>query len=174
MPDDPSQTETEWVFNRPKHGWVCFFCGDTFRTLGAAELHFGRKMSDTPACIINAEAFGLVVALRKAEEKVEQLERQILDEDTPKDREMARMRSEHAAALRQVEEDGFARGVAEMRKHGWQLTEERDRPDLYPGPTPLPPMCERVERDAKEIGITLTQAPEPPTPPSSRELPPMR
>ena len=33
--------EVEWVFNRPKHGWVCFHCGDVFRTPGEARDHFG-------------------------------------------------------------------------------------------------------------------------------------
>lgn len=128
--------ETEWVYNRPKHGWTCFFCGETFKTPGAAEDHFGATPCSTPACKIKVgEEMGLVMALRKTEARVQKLAAEIAryhDEDGPKDREMMRLRSEHVAALKRAEEIGFERGVADMRKHGWRLNEERERPDLYP------------------------------------------
>jgi hypothetical protein len=114
--------KTEWVYNRPKHGWVCFFCGDTFRTPGAAEDHFGGTMGSTAACRIKfGDEMGLLMGLRKTEKRVRELEAQIANEDTPKDRELARIRSEHSDALKREEEAGFARGIADMRKHGWRL-----------------------------------------------------
>lgn len=44
---------------------------------------------------------------------------------------MYAMQARHAVELREAEEKGFARGVADMRKHGWLLNEERERSDLY-------------------------------------------
>ena len=30
------------TYTAPPHGWTCFHCGETFRTPGAARLHFGE------------------------------------------------------------------------------------------------------------------------------------
>lgn len=127
---------TEWTYNRPRHGWTCFHCGETFKTPGEAETHFGFDCSSDPACRIKAgEEMGLLLALRRAEAHIREQDAEMAryrDEDGPKDREIFRIRSEHTEALKRAEEQGFARGVADMRKHGYRLNEERERPDLYP------------------------------------------
>ena len=103
-------TETEWVFNRPRHGWTCFFCGETFRTPGAAELHFGAAPFAEAACRIKVEEFGLLAALRKAEAELASYRA----EDSDADRAMYRMQAEHAVALRREEEKGYARGLVDQ------------------------------------------------------------
>lgn len=65
----------EWVYNRPKHGWVCFHCGDVFRTPGAARDHFGFSPAATPACRIKVgDERGIVMALREAEQARDEFE----------------------------------------------------------------------------------------------------
>lgn len=67
--------ESEWVFNRPKHGWICFHCGDVFRTPGAASDHFGFSPASNPACRIKfGDEQGLVMALRKTEMERDEFE----------------------------------------------------------------------------------------------------
>lgn len=33
----------ELAYTAPEHGWTCFHCGETFKTPGAARLHFGER-----------------------------------------------------------------------------------------------------------------------------------
>ena len=101
-------TSTEWTYNRPKHGWTCFFCGETYRTPGSAELHFGGSMGETVACRIKAgDEMGLLMELRKAQSELSRYR----NEDSDKDREMCRMQSDHATALIREEEKGYSRGL---------------------------------------------------------------
>ena len=63
------------TYPQPKHGWTCFFCGETFTTYGAARDHFGVIPTAIIACKIKVgEERGLVMALRKAEAKIAELE----------------------------------------------------------------------------------------------------
>jgi phytoene dehydrogenase-like protein len=121
------------TYSKPEHGWTCFHCGETFKTPGAARDHFGFDPSSDPACRIKVGAErGLLMALRKAEEEIARQR----DDDGPAIAaivdEMRRMQSRHSDALRDAEQAGFERGVSDMRKHGWRLNEEREKPDLYP------------------------------------------
>lgn len=120
------------TYNAPVGGWTCFHCGENFKTPGSARDHFGFEPSADPACRIKVGAErGLLMALRKAEEEIDRRR----SDDGPAIAavvdEMRRMQSRHSDALRDAEQAGFERGVADMRKHGWRLNEERDRPDLY-------------------------------------------
>jgi hypothetical protein len=108
--------------------WTCFHCTETFATAEAARLHFGPDCRSSPACQIKASEGGLVAEIRRLEAKLARY--QVEDSDT--DRAMYAMQARHAVELREAEDKGFARGVADMRKHGWRLNEERERPDLYP------------------------------------------
>ena len=118
----------EGTYQKPSHGWTCFHCGETFTTTGAARDHFGFDPSSEPGCRIKAGAErGLLMALRKAEQELAAYR----NDDTSLTRYWAGVQSRHADALRDAEQLGFDRGVAEMRKHGWRTNEERDRPDLY-------------------------------------------
>lgn len=104
----------------PPHGWTCFHCGETFKTVGGARDHFGADPIADPACRIKVgEERGLVMALRRAEEQLARYRAQ----DSDADREFYRIQADHAVALQRAEEAGFARGVADMKQHGWCLKE---------------------------------------------------
>lgn len=94
-------------------GWACFcfHCGETFTTKAQARAHFGADYLDLAGCQIKASDRGLLGALREAEAQLERYRA----EDSDKDREMGRMQSDHATALRREEEKGYARGLRDGR-----------------------------------------------------------
>ena len=51
----------------PTEGWICFHCGERFKTFGAAEDHFGSRPGNGLACRIVQEDMGLLMELRKAQ-----------------------------------------------------------------------------------------------------------
>ena len=64
----------EDTYKMPKYGWTCFHCGETFKKYGAARDHFGENIDGLAGCQIKAgEERGLLMALRKAERRVEEL-----------------------------------------------------------------------------------------------------
>lgn len=66
------------TYEMPKDGWVCFHCGERLTTPGAARNHFGTYPDREPACVIKAgDERGLVMALRKAEDRATELFQQI-------------------------------------------------------------------------------------------------
>lgn len=111
------------TYQAPEHGWTCFHCGEKFKTIGAARDHFGADPLADPGCMIRVKygnERGLLIELRKAQDELARYRA----EDGDKDREMYAMQARHVEELRRAEEEGFARGVADMRKHGWQIKEE--------------------------------------------------
>ena len=107
---DRMQRLEEWrkTYKKPKEGWTCFHCGDTFTTPGAARIHFGASIEATASCQIKAGAeLGILMALRKAEEELAHYR----EEDQPVIHEMARLQSRHSDALRGAEELGYSRGL---------------------------------------------------------------
>lgn len=100
---------SEETYLTPEHGWVCFHCGEHFPDnhggWRAAQLHFGTSIHDEPKCQITARA------LRIMERDL----RRYQEEDTDLHRELARLRSDHAIALRREEEKGYARGLEDAR-----------------------------------------------------------
>lgn len=61
------------TYPQPKDGWVCFHCGERFKTPGPAELHFGTfPKAQRAGCLIKIQAGdekGLLMELRKVEEE---------------------------------------------------------------------------------------------------------
>ena len=60
-----------------QESWECFHCGELFTTVGGARGHFGAKPTATPGCMIKVQygnERGLQMDLRKAEEKIIELE----------------------------------------------------------------------------------------------------
>jgi hypothetical protein len=113
--------------------FTCFHCWESFdaSTLEgqrAARDHFGWTVDAKPACQIKRDERHLIFRIRTQEE---QLARHRA-EDSDTDRAMHAMAARHAVELRQAEEKGYARGLADMRKEGWKSKEEVERPDLYP------------------------------------------
>ena len=47
------KTDSDREFKeRPPHGWTCFHCGETFKTVGGARLHFGKTPDEPAACTV--------------------------------------------------------------------------------------------------------------------------
>lgn len=94
-----------------KIGWVCFHCWEffppTFAGQQTAMHHFGEYPTEDPACRINARQF------RALQDRCRSYE----SEDTLLHREIAKLEAEHAVALRREEEKGYARGLADAKKH---------------------------------------------------------
>jgi hypothetical protein len=68
---------TQDTYPMPAHGWTCFHCGETFKTPGGAQNHFGGNVNGLAGCQIKVgEERGLLMALRKAEERAERAERE--------------------------------------------------------------------------------------------------
>jgi len=60
------------TYPAPKHGWTCFHCGETFRSPGSAENHFGKTPASIPGCLIKIQTGderALLMALRDAENR---------------------------------------------------------------------------------------------------------
>lgn len=43
---------TDDTYPAPPDGWICFHCGERFRSVNAARDHFGERPSHVPACQI--------------------------------------------------------------------------------------------------------------------------
>lgn len=65
---------SEDTYPQPADGWVCFHCGERFKTFGGAEDHFGARPGDGLACKIKAgDERGLVMELRKVQAQMREL-----------------------------------------------------------------------------------------------------
>jgi len=59
---------TEKTHFAPKHGWVCFHCGEQFANPNLARAHFGYDQRCKPACVLIQER-GMLYELRQHEER---------------------------------------------------------------------------------------------------------
>lgn len=92
--------------------WRCYFCDDVFtRAVDAAE-HFGGDQGALAACQIKGHEHKLLQKIREQEAMI----LSFLHETEPLTRAMEGMRTEHAEALRRTEEDGYNKGVRDMRE----------------------------------------------------------
>lgn len=95
--------------------WRCFHCGEGFTKAQErwAREHFGRDESADPVCLMRVPGEGsLLTALRNAQNELD-IRRA---EDTDLMRALYAMQGDHAAALRDEEERGYAKGLADGRK----------------------------------------------------------
>lgn len=105
------------TYPMPLHGWTCFHCGETFKTPGSARNHFGFDPSYDPACRIKVGAErGLVMALRKAEQEIEELRHLLHNDASEAYRMYANQAVRHRDQLQVMEELGYERGLADGRK----------------------------------------------------------
>ncbi|MGE0363019.1 MAG: hypothetical protein AB7R67_20060 [Vicinamibacterales bacterium] len=116
--------------------WRCFHCDEVFTDEAEAQAHFGAdRLMSKPACLIDAAAF------RAMEATVLRFH----EEDTDLHREIASLRSDLSTATRRAEEGGYARGLADAKKHPEEL-------GLMVAPLPTPgaapaDVCEWTEDD---------------------------
>ena len=62
------------TYKQPEHGWVCFHCGEVFKSVGSARDHFGETPKEVPGCIIKAgNEKGLLMELRRTQKQLEKL-----------------------------------------------------------------------------------------------------
>lgn len=95
--------------------WRCFFCDEVFTRRKDAAEHFGVDdacEADTPACKIAAHEGHLVRYIRKLEREL----RRHMTEDSDVMRSIMTLEAEHARALRNEEEKGYARGLRDAIK----------------------------------------------------------
>ncbi len=112
----PANQSTPEVTRVELIAWRCFHCGDVFTDESCARLHFGRDEDSQPACIIKAGAEqGLLGALRAAEYEAADARRAIADECTDAARAHYAQATRHDKALRNAEELGYERGLADGR-----------------------------------------------------------
>jgi hypothetical protein len=109
--DLPGKIDT---YERPPHGWTCFHCGDTFKTVGEARDHFGADPSKEPGCFLKVSLGAERGLLHIVRQKEAELER-YYEEDSDAIRFLARKTGEHAEALRIAEEAGYERGLRDAR-----------------------------------------------------------
>ena len=110
-----------------QRSWRCFHCGETFHAPVEAGIHFGWTQGAETACRLNKSERKLAGTVRYLEAQLARYQ----SEDSDKDREFHAMQARHSVALREAEQRGYDRGMADMREQGYRLVEERERPDLY-------------------------------------------
>lgn len=98
--------------------WRCFFCDEVFTTRGLAAEHFGTEVGcDYPvtACQIKAHEGHLVTYIRKLETELGVWN----SESHQIQQAIVTLEGEVASRVRRAEDDGYARGVADMKKQGF-------------------------------------------------------
>jgi hypothetical protein len=91
--------------------WRCFHCDDVFTKRTEAAAHFGYQVDATPACKIAPDLRGLVKFIRHQEGELQRFRR----EDSDAARQFYALGADHAAAVRNAEETGYARGLADAK-----------------------------------------------------------
>lgn len=107
------------TYTPPPHGWTCFHCGDTFTDERSARTHFGPTPDSTPGCVIKLQAGdrSLLRALRVVETERDELRRQRCEEDGELHRALHAKSAEMETAVRQAEEQGYARGLDAAKRY---------------------------------------------------------
>lgn len=91
--------------------WRCFHCDEVFTDRESAQEHFGVSQYKDPACQID------IAKYRDMEETL----RRFHNEDTDQLREIHALYTEKTTAVRRAEEQGYAKGLEDARKHPEEL-----------------------------------------------------
>jgi len=91
--------------------WRCFHCQEMFYDYKKAEEHFGSSEHQQPACQIDIHAY----------RAMEETHRRHCEEDTDLHRALHRAHSLGQEAAKRAEEVGYARGLADAKKHPEEL-----------------------------------------------------
>lgn len=100
---------------RPK--WRCFHCGQVFTTRRCAAEHFGSDDSKDPACQIKSFEGHLVRRIRDLEAQLDRYRA----EDSDVLRAICAQEADHRQALISAEEEGYSRGVQDMKREASTL-----------------------------------------------------
>jgi hypothetical protein len=90
--------------------WRCFHCDEVFTEPEAAQDHFG-DMTDQPACQLNALEGGILALYREAQRELHTWR----VEDNASAREFYALGAKHHTALRDAEQAGYDKGLADSR-----------------------------------------------------------
>lgn len=91
--------------------WRCFHCDEVFTTVEAARAHFGDSELEEPGCKLNALEGGLLDLYRKAQDELHSYR----IEDSATSREFYALGAKHQTALRDAEQSGYDKGLADGR-----------------------------------------------------------
>ena len=97
--------------------WRCFFCDDVFSSRREAALHFGAFDScepDITACKLMSHQQNLLEYIRGLEEEV----RLYQAENHPTIKAVFAVEDKMRRAVIHAEEEGYSRGISDMKKHG--------------------------------------------------------
>lgn len=85
--------------------WRCFHCDEVFLDADKAQEHFGYSQYSKPGCLINLAEY----------RRMERVHRAHCAEDTELLRALAAKDAQMRTAVQRAEEEGYARGMADMR-----------------------------------------------------------
>jgi hypothetical protein len=94
--------------------WRCFHCDEVFISFRCAREHFGADEGALTGCQIKSHEGHILVALRRAEDDLARLRA----EDSDLMRAIYSLEADKARAVREAEERGYAKGVADMQAQG--------------------------------------------------------
>jgi hypothetical protein len=107
----PAAGPDDATVEQPDDEWRCFHCDEVFTDHIAAATHFGGHCMSLAACQIKAEEGGLVELIRKQEAELDRHR----SEDTASYREFYSLGADHSTKLREAEEAGYEKGLADGR-----------------------------------------------------------
>ncbi len=87
--------------------WRCFHCDALFTRAVDATEHFGAPQDDTPACCLRDHEHHLVQYIRRLEQDLARYRA----DDSDVMRSIMTLEANHQVALRQAEEEGYAKGL---------------------------------------------------------------
>lgn len=94
-----------------KMPWRCFHCDEVFRDRNAAAEHFGTSLAQRPACLIDIAEY----------RRMEEVNRLHCEEDTQLHRKIYAAQRAGEALAANAEEVGYARGLADAKRHPAEL-----------------------------------------------------
>ena len=95
----------------PDREWRCFHCDEVFADRVTAQEHFGDSECEECACKLSATDKGLLGLYREARQQLDEYHR----EDNESYREYYRLGAAHSTALREAEQSGYDKGLADGR-----------------------------------------------------------
>ena len=117
---------TKQYKNKNARTWCCFFCDEVFRSREKAALHFGCFDScepDTTACKLLPHQEKVLEYIRGLEDEI----RQYQYENAPMLQAMWTLEADMRVKIKEAEEKGYTKGVADMQSQGYCVEPAKHR-----------------------------------------------